>query len=132
MEIIEAVKATPGVSHQQVNMVDYAGAVRSEYMLDAGLSRLHKLRAKIDDALMAYNRWELTRCLEVLNLYDLGEIIFLSALERKESRGTHQRVDYPYTDPLLNGKLQVITRVDGRPRLEWKDVAHAMEKQLGI
>jgi metal-sulfur cluster biosynthetic enzyme len=26
MEIIEAVKATPGVSHQQVTVVDYAGA----------------------------------------------------------------------------------------------------------
>ena len=107
------------IALQHVNS-EYAGAVRSEPMLEAGLSHLRRLRAKVDESLVARNRWELTRCLEVLNLYDLGELIFLAALERKESRASIHRVDYPYTDPLLNGKLQVIKRVDGRPRVEWK------------
>jgi len=112
----------------QKTMADYTGGVRSEYMLKAGLNHLRRLRTKIDDSLVAKNRWELIRCIELLNLYDLGELIFLAALDRKESRGEHQRVDYPYTDPLLNGKLQIIKRVDGQTRLEWKTVVHAIQK----
>jgi succinate dehydrogenase/fumarate reductase flavoprotein subunit len=113
-------------------MKDYAGVVRSEPMLQAGLHHLRRLRHKVDTLLKAENRWELTRCFEVLNLYDLGELIFLSALDRKESRGEHRRVDYPYTDPLLNGKLQVVKCVAGQPALEWKSVSHPIGQQLGI
>ncbi len=108
------------IALQQV-MTDYAGVVRSEPMLQAGLLHLRKLRAKIDASLMARDRWELTRCIELLNLYDLGELIILAALDRKESRGEHQRVDYPYSDPLLNGKVQITKRVDGQARLEWRE-----------
>jgi succinate dehydrogenase/fumarate reductase flavoprotein subunit len=64
----------------------------------------------------------LTRCLEVVNLYDIGELVFVGALERKESRGLHQRVDYAYTDPLLSNKTLVVKRVNGAPVTEWRDV----------
>jgi len=77
----------------QQDMYDYAGLVRSEAMLEAGLNHLRRLKEKAHNTMMAKDRWELTRCIEVLNLYDLGELMFLTALERKESRGLHQRVD---------------------------------------
>ncbi len=104
-------------------MADYAGLVRSEAMLEAGLRHLRRLKDKLHNTVMAKDRWELTRCLEVVNLYDLGELLFAGALERKESRGWHQRVDYPYTDPLLNGKVLVIKKVDGMPVPEWREVS---------
>lgn len=107
------------IALQQVTM-NYAGYRRSGPMLEAGLNHLRRLKAKLGSDLIARDRWDLTRCLEVLNLYDLGELVFLSALERKESRGVTHRVEYPYTDPLLNGKLQAIKKVDGQPRIEWK------------
>jgi succinate dehydrogenase/fumarate reductase flavoprotein subunit len=113
-------------------MVGYAGSVRSEAMLEAGLRHLRRLRVKVDHSLKAANRWELTRCLEVINLYDLGEVVFHAALERKESRGNHRRVDYPYADPLLNGKLQVVTCVNGQPKVLWKKAPHALQGQLGV
>jgi succinate dehydrogenase/fumarate reductase flavoprotein subunit len=119
------------VALQQV-MLTYTTGVRSESMLEAGYRHLCRLKAKVDSSLVVRNRWELTRCMEVMNLYDLGEIVFLSALERRESRGEHQRADYPYTDPLLNGKLQVIKKVNGQPRVEWKIAAHAFQKELGV
>ncbi|MBW1804051.1 MAG: hypothetical protein JRJ85_25370 [Deltaproteobacteria bacterium] len=106
----------------QQTMTDYAGLVRSEAILQAGLRHLMRLREKVHHTLRSKDRWELTRCLEVINLYDLAELIFISALERKESRGLHQRVDYPYTDPLLNGKNLIIKKVDGRHVTEWRDV----------
>lgn len=105
----------------QHTMSEYAGPIRSEAMLKAGLSHLLRLREKADKTLMAKDHWDLTRCLEVLNLYDLAELIFVGALERKETRALHRRVDYPYTDPLLNGKNLIIKKMDGHPVTEWRD-----------
>jgi succinate dehydrogenase/fumarate reductase flavoprotein subunit len=106
----------------QHTMFDYAGPVRSETMLMAGLNHLRRLKEKIHNTLRAKDRWELTRCLEVVNLYDLGELVLIEALERKESRGLHHRVDYPYTDPLLNNKMLIVKKVDGKPVTEWREV----------
>jgi succinate dehydrogenase/fumarate reductase flavoprotein subunit len=101
-------------------MQDYAGMLRSESMLQAGLKHLGRLRAKIDASLLAANRWELTRCIETLNLYDLAEVVYLSAIERKESRALHQRADFPMTDPTLNDKVLAVKKIDGRVTFEWK------------
>jgi succinate dehydrogenase/fumarate reductase flavoprotein subunit len=106
----------------QNTLVDYAGSVKSEATLTAGLAHLRRLRKKIDTSLRAHNPWELARCLEVRNLYDLAEMVFLAALERKESRGMFQRSDYPYTDPLLNGRLLISRQVDGKPVTAWREV----------
>jgi succinate dehydrogenase/fumarate reductase flavoprotein subunit len=106
----------------QHTLVDYAGHVKSEATLSAGLAHLRRLRKKVDSLLRARDQWELIRCLEVRNLYDLGETAFFSALERKESRGMFQRSDYPYTDPLLTGKLLIIRQADGNPVTIWRDV----------
>ena len=107
------------IALQQI-MQDYAGPVRSETLLTAGLSYLRRLREKVDTTMMARNQWELTRCLETLNLLDLGELVFLAANERKETRGLHNRPDYPLTDPMLDGKGLFIRRVNGEPVIELK------------
>lgn len=106
----------------QNTMYHYCGLVRSKAMLEAGLKHLRRLKNKARDTMMAGNRWELTRCLEVINLYDLGELMFLGAMEREESRGLHRRPDYPLKDPLLNDKLLVIKQLNGTPVLKWRDV----------
>lgn len=41
---------------------------------------------------------ELTKANQTKNLALFSKLVFLSALERKESRGYHYRADYPYTD----------------------------------
>jgi len=101
-------------------MQDYAGLVRSETLLDAGLSYLRRLRDKVHTTLMAKNQWELIRSLETLNLFDLGELIFIAANERKETRGLYKRSDYPLTNPLLDDKVLFIKKVDGKPVTEWR------------
>lgn len=87
-------------------MHDYAGAVRSDTQLEAGLSHLRKLKAKANKLILAKNQHELMHCLEVLNLYEMGELVFVTSLARKETRketrGSFVRSDYPYTNPLLN------------------------------
>jgi succinate dehydrogenase/fumarate reductase flavoprotein subunit len=106
----------------QFTMSHYCGLVRSESMLSAGLNHLRRLKNNACGTMTAANQWELTRCLEVLNLYDIGELMFLGALERKESRGLHRRADYRLTDPLYNHKLLVVNKQNGNPNLKWKDM----------
>jgi succinate dehydrogenase/fumarate reductase flavoprotein subunit len=106
------------VALQQI-MGDYVGVVRSETLLDAGLQHLRRLKGKTPSVLAAANPHELMRCLEVLNLMDLGEIVMIAAAERKESRGRHIRSDYPYTNPLMD-RLLIVKKVDGRPACEWR------------
>jgi succinate dehydrogenase/fumarate reductase flavoprotein subunit len=99
-------------------MQDYAGVVRSETLLKAGLSYLRRMRHKVDQTMIARNRWELTRCLETLNLLDLGELVFVAANERKESRALHHRTDFPLTDPVMDGKEIIIRKGNGKPVFE--------------
>lgn len=106
---------------QQI-MADYAGDLRSEATLKAGLFHLRRLRDKVNTQVGANNLHELGRSLELLNGYDFGELVFLSALDRKESRDTHIRVDYPITNPLLNNMKHVVKLVDDKPTLEWKKI----------
>lgn len=101
-------------------MEDYAGMVRSASMLGAGLTYLRRLRDKARSTLVAKNTWELTRALETLNLLDLGELVFVAAEGRKESRGLHKRSDYPLTNPMLDDKVQFIKQVDGKPVSDWR------------
>jgi succinate dehydrogenase/fumarate reductase flavoprotein subunit len=105
---------------QQI-MNDYAGiGVRSETLLNAGLKYLRDLKKKVYSDLRAEDSHTLMRCIEVLDLIDLGELVFLTALERKETRGMHIRSDYPFTNPLLD-KFITIRSVKGRPVIEWRD-----------
>ena len=103
---------------QQI-MWDFTGEVRSETLLDAGETALRRLKAKAHATLTAGNPHELMRALEVLNLIDLGELVFVTARERKETRGKHVRPDFPFTHPLM-AKLLVVKRVRGALVLEWR------------
>ena len=106
------------VALQQV-MTDYAGKVRNEALLLQGLSHLRRLKEKAETLMMARNQHELGRCLEVMNLLDVGELVFLTALDRKETRGLHNRPDYPFTNPLLN-RAHVVRRGDDAPVMGWR------------
>lgn len=61
---------------------------------------------------------ELMRALEAFDILALGRLILLSALARRESRGLHKRVDYPYTNPLWNSLSMTIQKIDGRDHTE--------------
>lgn len=106
------------IALQQI-MNDYAGHVRSETMLDAGLTHLGRLKEEARSTMIARNSHESMRALEVLNLIEMGELVCIAALERKETRGQHRRTDYTYTNPLLDKSL-IIKNVDGRPVTEWR------------
>lgn len=103
----------------QQTMLDYAGHVRNETLLKQGLFHLRRIKEKAHKEMIARNPHELSRCLEVLNMLDLGEITFLMAMERKETRGLHVRPDYPFTNPTLNQR-HIICKRDGTNIIYWK------------
>jgi succinate dehydrogenase/fumarate reductase flavoprotein subunit len=106
---------------QQI-MNDYAGtSVRSETMLSAGLLYLRDLKKKALSSLRAEDSHTLMRCLETIDLMQCGELIFLTALERKETRALHVRADYTFTNPLLQDKFITVRLEKGKPRIGWRD-----------
>jgi len=106
---------------QQI-MNDYAGPHgRSETLLNAGSAYLKNLKKKAIGTLIADNAHTLMRSIETLDLMECGEVIFLAAAERKETRGKHVRLDYPFTNPLLTDKFLTIRKQNGRVQMNWRD-----------
>jgi succinate dehydrogenase/fumarate reductase flavoprotein subunit len=95
--------------------------VRSETLLNAGLKYLRDLKAKVTETMSAVNAHTLMRAVEVLDLIVCGETIFLTALERKETRAPHKRADFPFTNPLLQDKFLTIRKENEQVVLEWRD-----------
>ncbi|MDY6825912.1 MAG: FAD-binding protein [Bacillota bacterium] len=101
---------------------DYCGSVRSQSILEAGLDFLEKMKIRTRDTLKANDAHELMYCMQALNLMDLAELLFVAALDRKETRALHKRPDYPLTNPLLTGKKHIIKQKNGTPVTEWRNV----------
>ncbi len=79
-----------------------AGIYRDRAGLDAAANRLGELRERfdriiLDDHSLTFNT-ELVAALELGCMLDVAESVVHSALERRESRGAHQRSDYPDRD----------------------------------
>ena len=71
--------------------------VRSETLLKSAYKYLTDLKRYAVEQMKAENSHELVRCLEVLDLLDLGQATALCSENRKESRGMYnRRVDYPF------------------------------------
>lgn len=85
---------------QQI-MDQYVGLERSESGLNRALKNVEALKAKLPSLQVASNKrycYEVQEACEIRGMLDLAEIVILSALARKETRGHHFRTDYPQTD----------------------------------
>ena len=77
---------------------------RSEEGLTTTLTELQKIKDHSLSKLYVSGRRKMQRyldlrhALEAINLVECGQIVTTAALERKESRGSHQRSDFPNTD----------------------------------
>jgi succinate dehydrogenase/fumarate reductase flavoprotein subunit len=89
-------------SRLQAVMEQYVGLERDEQSLNRGLAKVRKLRREVLPLLrvLPIRRfcYEVQEAYEVRGMLDLAEIVILSAVERKETRGHHHRLDYPQTD----------------------------------
>jgi fumarate reductase flavoprotein subunit len=86
----------------QSTMEDAAGIFRTGPSMTKGADALRELqdraaRVGVRDTSRTYNT-ELVAALELANLLDIAECILRSGIEREESRGAHQRTDFPARD----------------------------------
>jgi len=106
---------------------DSAGIYRTCGVLEQAAQQLRELQERfrhvsLDDRSYTFNT-ALTAALELSYMLDVAETIVHSALRRQESRGSHQRTDFPQRDDqnFLAHSLAYRSE-DGSPRIEYLPV----------
>jgi fumarate reductase flavoprotein subunit len=107
----------------QTTMEDSAGIYRTGPSLAKGADTLAELQQRagkvgVADDSRSFNT-ELVTALELFNMLDIAECILQSGLQREESRGAHQRTDFPTRDDeRFLTHLLVHRNPDGTSRVE--------------
>ncbi len=87
----------------------YAHVVKSKDSLLMLKKYLEEIRENID-ALAVKNETNLRKKYELLNLVTVGIVITTASLERKESRGSFYREDFPEMDSVFSKKLRIFLK----------------------
>ena len=110
-------------TEMQATMEESAGIYRTGEGMAKGADRLRELQERgtrigVRDTSLTFNT-ELVAALELTNLLDVAECMLASGMQREESRGAHQRTDFPTRDDERFLAHQLVTREpDGTPRVE--------------
>ena len=111
----------------QKTMEESAGIYRTGASLTTAVDRLRRVQERyadvaIEDQSKTFNT-ERVSALELANMLDVAETIVMSALRREESRGAHQRTDFPKRDDeRFLGHSVIHRNPDGSARVEYLPV----------
>jgi fumarate reductase flavoprotein subunit len=113
-------------TEMQHTMEEGCGIYRTEGSLQEAAEKIGGLKERfsdvqLDDHSLSFNT-ELTSALELQFGLDIAQALVHSALKRKESRGSHQREDFPERDDKQYLKHSLAYRRDGDPQIEYSDV----------
>ncbi len=102
------------------------GIYRNEKDMQAALEKVRELKERykqvgVTDTGRIFNT-ELLNAWELGNLLEIAEVVAVSALNRKESRGGHSREDYPDRDDANWLKHTLITKKDEKLEISYKPV----------
>ncbi|MEW5828627.1 MAG: FAD-dependent oxidoreductase [Chloroflexota bacterium] len=107
-------------------MFDDVGVFRTEEGMTNALAKVRELKerfkqVRVTDTGKIFNT-DLLNTWELGNLLELAEVVTLSALNRKESRGGHAREDFSKRDDANWLKHTFIWMEDGKPVIKYKPV----------
>jgi succinate dehydrogenase / fumarate reductase, flavoprotein subunit len=123
-------------SELQDVMQNLVGIVRLESEMQQALEKIEQLRkravkAGITGNIEYNNGWH--TALDLENMLSISEMIALSGIERKESRGGHFRDDYPdKSEEWSKYNLRLTRGGDGRPKLERVPVVPLTDEMKAI
>ena len=131
-EMLAPFERTDGDSPYQIHrdleetMQNYVGIFRNEDDLKKGLAEIQKLneratRVRVEGSRLFNPGWHLARDLK--SMLTVSEAVALSALERKESRGAHSRIDYPNYDESWGRQNNIIVRDGDQMKLKQSQIS---------
>jgi len=109
-------------------MWKYCGVIKNKTLLLEGLSKIERIKTKFSDIDIRIDEYN---CEDLALIFDLQSSLFsaeatiVSALQRNESRGAHQRSDFPILDPLY--KFNCLVSMDDNNNLK---ISNAPLKEL--
>lgn len=108
-------------------MFDLVGIYRNEQDMQTAIDKVRELqlrykRIKITDTGKIFNT-ELISAWELGNMLELAEVIAVSALNRKESRGGHSREDFPNRDDKEWLKHTLVSKQASEIKIGYKPVS---------
>ncbi len=83
-------------------MWKHCGVIKNETLLKEGLAKIESIKKKLDHVdvrIQEYNCEDLALSFDLQSSLISAKATIISALERNESRGAHQRNDFPELDP---------------------------------
>ena len=111
-------------------MDNEVGVFRNQETLESALKAIRFLKERFGNIALARSdtkfNFSLVRALELENTLDLAEVITMTALMRRESRGAHWRTDYPERDDESFLKHSLVTLIDDYLKTEYVDVKLGM------
>ena len=102
------------------------GIYRNEKDMQNALEKVRELKKRYEDVTVGDSgkifNTELLNAWELGNLLDIAEVVAVSALNRKESRGGHSREDYPERDDTNWLKHTLVWNRNGKLEIGYKPV----------
>lgn len=108
-------------------MDEKAYVYRNESDLLEGLKKIRTLKSlswkHVDDQAKEYNT-NFINVMEIDSLLRVAEVVLLGALNRRESRGAHARIDYPFRDDnnFLKHTLAYYNGHESEPKMDWHPI----------
>jgi succinate dehydrogenase / fumarate reductase flavoprotein subunit len=119
-------KTDPIRKKMQSVMMDYGSVFRNEGGLKNGIEEIRNLKERYREIGVvnkgkAFN-YELMEAIELGHQLELSEVIFFSALHRRESRGAHYREDFPSRADRYFLKHTLVFQAPKEPEVRYKPV----------
>ena len=110
----------------QAVMMDHGSVFRNEEGLKKGIAEIRSLKERyndigVSDQKKAFN-YELMEAIELGHQLNLSEVILVSALQRRESRGAHYREDFPQRADRYFLKHSLVFPTARGPEVKYKPV----------
>jgi succinate dehydrogenase / fumarate reductase flavoprotein subunit len=114
-------------------MWEHCGVARDEISLSEGIARIDEIRAAVADVDVrpSAEGWsDLAQLIDLRAGLLVAEATVRGALARRESRGCHNRIDYPELDPALQVNFHTRLGDDGRPVEVWSEPVEPVPEAL--